>query len=198
MSSSTDKIHVMVDLETLSTRYDASIISIGAIKFNPHGDDRTEFESWMSDPDLALDSNKYFCSYLIPSQAGHIETETIIWWLQHPEAGKEAAKAIHTEEAALNAFTDWLGSTRNLVVWAKSPSADCVWLKNAWNRQGKASTPWTFKSERDVRTIQEIARDVSGKSIKEWKPDSILTHTPLVDCALQIYQVQESFRMMKK
>ena len=35
-------IHAMIDLETLSTNPNAVILTLGAVKFNPHGSDATD------------------------------------------------------------------------------------------------------------------------------------------------------------
>lgn len=185
----------MVDLETLSARHDAAILSIGAIKFNRNGDDRELFENiFKNNKTELMTSDRFFEIPVVPDQ-GHISADTVRWWFkQNPIALAAFSNAILNEAEALKAFSNWLASTRGCKIWAKSPSADCVWLTNAYERNG-LSMPWSFRSENDVRTVQTIARDVSGKSIKEWKLEG--SHSAVVDCAMQVYQVQESFRMMR-
>jgi hypothetical protein len=186
---------IMIDLETFSTRYDAAIASIGAIRFNRNGDDKDLFERIFTGGQSSLKTSDRFFEIPVVPDKGHIDPETVRWWLkQSKEAQESVANAIAGEAEALKNFANWLDSTRGYKIWAKSPSADCVWLDNAFQRNGM-KIPWDFKSENDVRTAQTIARDVSGKSIKEWKLQG--THSVLIDCALQIYQVQESFRMMR-
>lgn len=188
---------LMIDLETLSSRYDAAILQIGAIKFNPHGDDRDMLEAVLKgeqDPDSSL----FFEMPVVPNGEAHIDPETVTWWLRQKKEAQEAvANAVCDEATALQLFTNWIGDTRGMKVWAKSPSADLVWLDNAYKRMARGY-PWDFKSERDVRTIQTIAREITGKSIPNWKPEGLATHNAIVDCALQVYQVQQSYRMLMK
>lgn len=186
---------IMIDLETFSPRYDAAIASIGAIRFNRNGDDRELFEKIFKDGQTHLITSDRFFEIPIVADKGHIDPETVRWWLQQSkQAQNSIANAVVGEEEALKLFANWLGSTRGYKIWAKSPSADCVWLTNAFERN-EMKVPWDFRSEQDVRTVQTVARDVSGKSIKEWKLEG--AHSAIVDCALQVYQVQESFRMMR-
>lgn len=192
MSDYTD---LMVDCETFSTRYDAAIAQIAAIKFNRHHDDRELFENIFANgrEDL-LDPDRFFNIPIVPDM-GHIDPDTVMWWLKQTELARKAIyEATLGEADALTQFANWIGSTRGMKIWANSPSADCVWLDTAHGRHGM-STPWDFKSEHDVRTVKTLARDISGKSIKNWKLEG--SHNALIDCCKQIYQVQESFRLLR-
>ena len=82
---SATETHIMIDTETLSTFPNAGVISIGAIKFNPHGDDKAEFETWMSNPELreTLDSDKYFYINLLPSPDSHILKHKLLFVMQY-------------------------------------------------------------------------------------------------------------------
>lgn len=195
MANQVEYEDIMIDLETLSPRYDAAILSIGAIKFNRNHDDKQLFEDiWVHGKTELMTPDRFFELAIVPTH-GHIDPDTVRWWFrQSPKALASVANAIVSEPEALQQFTNWLGNTRGCKIWAKSPSADCVWLDNAFKRCN-LQLPWSYRSEQDVRTVQTIARDITGKSIKEWKIEG--AHSAIVDCALQVYQVQESFRMMR-
>jgi hypothetical protein len=74
------QIHGMIDLETLSTRPDAVILTLGAIKFNPYTQD---------DPYDPL----YF-KVDVDAQTAlgrHVMEDTINWWSTQPQEIQDEA-----------------------------------------------------------------------------------------------------------
>ena len=61
----------MLDLETLSTRNDAAIISIGLVKFDQNG--VIDSQGW------ALDFSKV---------TGHIDPGTVKWWMEQSDMAR--------------------------------------------------------------------------------------------------------------
>ncbi len=139
--------HVMVDIETMSTSPRSAIASIGAVIFDPNGDNIDDMPTFYQAIDLA--SNE---------KAGrHFSGSTIAWWLKQEEGARAALLTdvlpLHT---ALTKFQQWLTKNQPIICWANSPSFDCVILKDAFS---DFSMHWQFNywEERDVRTIKDAA-----------------------------------------
>lgn len=132
---------VMVDLETLSTRTTAAIISIGACKFNP---------ATMSITDtFHIVVDKQSCH-----EAGlHVDPETIKWWeKQSPEAraaSYDCTSGVMIGEA-LRAFAEWCGDVE---VWGNGSDFDNAILANAFAVVG-IPQPWKFWNNRCYRTMK--------------------------------------------
>lgn len=148
---------LMVDIETMSTRPNATIVSIGACLFSPIGED-TE-DSIRAEEDrcfyqvISLESNE---------QAGrHFQAGTIEWWFKQDEAARTALfenSHITNLATALYRFRRWAQDALPKVnrIWAKSPDFDCTILASAF---GATNDLWPFKfwESRCVRTAVEMA-----------------------------------------
>lgn len=134
-------INVMIDLETFSTRSNAAIVSIGAVKFQD---------------DQILDT--FYCTVDAMSckQAGlHIDKETVAWWSKQ---SKEARDALLVDpqplEQALNKFTAWFG-TQSLPTWGNGAGFDNVIMENAYRAIGQ-KRPWLPWDDRCYRTMKNL------------------------------------------
>lgn len=134
-------INVMIDLETMSTRSDAAICSIGAVKF-----EGIEI----------LDT--FYCTINIDSckDAGlRISKDTVEWWSkQNPNALKELRKNNILLPAALTNFSEWFG-TSSLQVWGNGAVFDNTILSNAYFTLGKLP-PWKAWDDRCYRTVKNL------------------------------------------
>ena len=132
---SVDKVHVMVDLETLDTSPSAVILSIGACTI--------EFGTTHSQFYIELDPNTQY--ERTKSQS------TIDWWAKQPE-GLMPQGTVAIAEALLN-FKDWLSSLRaEPIIWANGISFDGTILEHAYS-QYSLKLPWKYNAVRDYRTI---------------------------------------------
>lgn len=134
-------INVMIDLETFSTRSNAAIVSIGAVKF---------------EGDKILD--KFYCTIDAATckAAGlHIDKETLAWWAKQ---SKEARDALLVNplplDQALNKFTAWYG-TKSLPTWGNGAGFDNVILENAYFAIGQ-KRPWLPWDDRCYRTMKNL------------------------------------------
>lgn len=163
--------HLMLDLETMSTDSTAAIISIGAVEFDIITG-RTG-KSFYANIDLQS------CLDLGLT----VEASTIMWWLKQSDEARQSLSNIspNTISEVLIDFQKFIGDN-TYYIWAKSPSFDCVILKNAFQKVS-LKTPWAYLLERDVRTIlflnPELAKTVQKSSI---------AHNALADCFYQIEQ----------
>lgn len=155
--------HLMVDVETLSSRPDAALISIGAVWFDPWEDDLWVWDSppdvYGFDPERTFSQNITFDSAI---QYGHIKGETVAWWMGAKEdsPNQEARDALFTPEPkplgqVLFEFGQWVGQTRvkdeDPLMWSHA-TFDPPVLTFAFEAV-KKPMPWKFRAQRDMRTI---------------------------------------------
>lgn len=163
---------VMIDIETLSTAPNATILTIAAQPFDPLGSGHYE-------------KNHYWRLDLESQADRHINDETIGWWGTQPEA---ASEAFHPEgrvplRQALHELRPILWNATTL--WSQG-SFDFVIIENAYTSIGE-SAPWQFWKIRDSRTVISLYPDC---------PRPTVAHTALEDCRSQIQQVQTTLRQL--
>lgn len=132
---------VQIDIETLSQKKTAAIVSIGAVKFN----DQEILDTFY------ININPLSCK-----EAGlHIQPETINWWKQQkPEAYAALKNNRKSLTEALSEFKIWYGK-KSVPTWANSNSFDCVIVENAYNAIDEPC-PWKFYDERCFRTFKAM------------------------------------------
>lgn len=134
---------VMVDLETLDTAAGATIISIGAVKFDLNSD--------------LIEDGGFYASVSVESNlaAGRtISESTLCWWLQQ---SAEAQAVFHepkqSVQGALDSFTEWFGNST--FIWSNGADFDVAILTHAYRQQGW-DVPWQFWNVRCVRTYKNL------------------------------------------
>lgn len=136
--------HVMIDLETMGTRPDAAIVSIGAVSFNIE-------EGLMS---------KFYVPVSLKSSVEHggtMDPDTILWWMQQSdEACKDIIEATTPIDLALRQLDQWMAYVVNHDndlegVWGNGAMFDNVIINEAYRRLGKG-VPWTFRHDKCYRT----------------------------------------------
>lgn len=160
----------MIDIETLSTRADAAILSIAAVRF----DLKTGKVGPTFYERIANDCNKKL--------RRHIDPQTVRWWMNQKGESIYEAFTIGprvTLQNALLQLTLFITEEDGLKIWANSPSFDLVILKHAYEQLGMAE-PWEYWQERDVRTLASL-----NKTIKNGTENK-RAHHPLADCTHQI------------
>lgn len=171
--------HVMVDLETLSNKPDAAIISIGAVEFVPHtGEIKREFYER-----IEWESNG----------VRRIDASTVRWWLgQNREAIAEVMKdgGIPLRQA-LAEFMEWF--PKGGVVWSNGATFDVVVLENAYGML-KEKAPWEFFNVRDVRTVCYLAEDKIDRKSFVFEGDE---HHALHDAKHQVKYMSAMIRHLK-
>ncbi len=163
---------VMIDIETLSTEYNACIIAIGAVKFNLYDPlkKREELEL-LIDVKSCEELNCHKCE------------NTIEWWNKQPE---EVLKHVFDDEPRfhikdaiiqLNKFCKGDIQGQGLVRYWSQGAFDYIILENTIKAL-KLEPVWKFWEIRDSRTIGSICKDIPKKPTK--------AHSPVVDCNHQI------------
>lgn len=138
--------NVMIDLETLGTRADSVIMSIGAVKFDLQTG--------------AIDAaNAFYASVSIDSNheaiPRHISESTLVWWTRQ---SAEAQKVFHepktTLYAALCDLQNWFGDA-DCDVWSNGADFDIPMLAHAYHSNG-LEAPWKFYKTRCFRTMKNL------------------------------------------
>lgn len=170
---------VMIDIETMSTKTNATILTIGAIKFR-HDDlkgKRPKIE----------DMTTFYTRITMESCAENdfdICEETKDWWEKQTEQAYFEAVLnkegrIHIKDA-LMMLCDFVSDCE--IFWAQGISFDYPILEYAMKKFG-IQVPWKFWNLRDLRTILAIT-NVSLRSIK--RRCALTEHNALNDCYTQI------------
>lgn len=167
---------VMVDLETMSTANNASIISIGAVKFTLN-----------SKQDELAPEQLFYTSIDLESceEAGlHISADTIRWWMtQSPEA-QTVLKDMRRRslESALNAFSEWF--PKDAWLFGNGSTFDNIILRNAYKAVDK-DYPVSYRYDVCYRTIAKMHTDVEMSRFEG------IQHNALDDAKAQTYHLME-------
>lgn len=141
-------LQVMLDLETMSTKSNAAIVSIGAVMF--------------SKDDGIVDKFYRTVDLRTSKAAGlHIDPETVKWWGQQSE---EAQKALTIDNVSLNQalddFTEWYGKEK-IPVWGNGSTFDNVILSHAYDSLN-LTKPWPWYLDYCYRTMKNIYKKVEA------------------------------------
>ena len=179
--------NVMVDIETLNTDPDAVVLSIGAVAFD------------QSPPLEKLPS--FFERLILQPQLDRgctVSADTIKWWMQQDRTAIEAAFFAGGEVPVFSAITHLVGflSARcnfgvdQVFVWANSPSFDCTIIRNLAGTVMGSPPLWSFRNERDVRTLRAVADLESAPGPADL---GYVAHHPIGDCLAQVEVVRRCY-----
>ena len=133
-------MHLMIDIETLATAPDATILTVAAQAFNPLGQGYYD--------------TKYYARVDLDSQANRaVEQGTLDWWAKQSEFAREEAFA-EQDRIPLDQVLDDLGKIiwKSSSIWANGPTFDMTILENAYKSYNKP-LPWQYYKVRDCRTV---------------------------------------------
>lgn len=173
----TCSMHLMIDLETLATTPDAAILTIGACKFDPKGNDI---------------HSTYYERIVLETQEGYgriINEDTLSWWSQQDkqiqeDAFGEGVDRIDLKDAMKKLYTFGLGTSN---IWSHGAIFDVVIIEDICRSFQQAVT-WKFWEVRDTRTLFDLA----GVNVRiEGK------HNALTDAVAQAKAVQQSYQKLK-
>jgi hypothetical protein len=172
---------IMIDLETLATSPNAAVLTIGAVRFDPFGDDISDPKCQKLYIKVDLDS----CDELNLE----VNDDTIAWWAsQSKEAQEEAFNPegrIHVREAFNQLYKFSWGAKR---VWSHGASFDTVICENIFRKLKKA-VPWKFWEVRCTRTLFDLGMDP--------RRPPVLKHHALEDAWNQAVGVQNVYRSLR-
>ena len=172
---------IMIDLETLDVLPSATILTIGAVKFDPFGDDVNEPSCEKFYVRVDVDScDRIGCTV---SQA------TLDWWGNQSQAAQDEAfdpaNRIDIVDAMNQLYKFCWGAKR---VWSHGAGFDVIIMEHIFRKIGKA-VPWQFWEVRDTRTLFDIG-------INPNRPP-VLKHHALEDAWNQAVGVQNVFKSLR-
>lgn len=186
----------MLDLETLGTGHNAAIISIGATRFNL--EDVETFDQIMADKERL-----FFAKIYLKDLQGDINGETVEWWLQQSE---EARREVVTSpdhvatHVALSLFDSFMFKSEvdvdKRTVWGNGSVFDNVILSSAYKRSSELQRPWTYRGDRDVRTIVAVTKQLYPDLDLSMYRRSGIAHRAVDDAVNQVLMVQHCYRRL--
>lgn len=189
-------INVGIDIETLSTKPTAAIISIAAKSFDL-GDEH------VSESSIVINVNATSCAI-----SGYdIDPETCKWWTDKDVEVKtgllQKACTIHE---ALTQLTIWISNLKKnesadeVIVWTQGSDFDLAILRNAYSKEfpekSRDATPWKYTNARCARTyVLEGLKLLFGYSDKPYSNipndgQEYKAHDPLSDISRTISNIQ--------
>lgn len=170
-------IHAMIDLETLDTRPQCTVLSLGAVKFDPFSNAEPHSELYFK---ISIDDQ---------DRLGRTTSdETIAWWAkQDPKIMEEAfdqTGAVTVEEALVQ-LNKWAVGLDE--IWAQGYGFDITMLEDMYRSIGKP-IPWQFWQVSDARTITKRMPKDPRKDMQT------NLHNALADAYFQAKSVQIIFK----
>ncbi|EPY4307396.1 3'-5' exonuclease [Klebsiella quasipneumoniae] len=173
-----DYVHVMVDLETMGKKHNASIVAIGAVVFDP------------ATGSIGESFYKVVCLESSVNWGAVIDPSTVIWWLKQ---SSEARSAIVNDDAiplldVLLQFREFVsdnvaGGSKKAQVWGNGASFDNSILRSSYDCIAE-DYPWEYWNDRDVRTMVELGQAI-GFDPKTTIPFEGDRHNALADAIHQ-------------
>lgn len=173
-----DATHIVIDLETLAQSPRAAIATIGLVVVQ----------------NLEIVAELYLRVELENTQQQGLvcDTATAAFWLRQSEEARRELSCRDDRvplDSALGEVINLVGRYSSPLIWANSPSFDCVILRTAFEYCG-FSTPWPFWRERDIRTLVALypaLREIPFEGVK---------HHALHDARHEARQVIEGLRLV--
>lgn len=176
------RVDVMIDIETLGTGADSTIIQIAAIAFDISTGDHIDMF------DLTADIEKNI-------RPLKVDGSTLKWWLHTDKELLQQllTSGVYSSEEVLHKFYTWLhsltGDMRDVYLWGNGIIFDNKMIQYQLEDLG-LEYPIYYKNDRDVRTLLELASIKTGLSEKEIKnkfnDESLREHDALDDVIYQI------------
>jgi hypothetical protein len=171
---------IMLDIETLGTRPECVVLTLGAVKFNPYTMDEPGPGLY-----LRLDADEQI------ALGREVQEDTLQWWMTQAEDVREEALGEGTDRVKLEdmykQLNKFLVGCNN--IWCQGPAFDMVILENIYRQMGWP-TPWQFWQIRDSRTLFGVHGDPREKN-------KAGLHNALEDCVSQAQGVQQIYSRLE-
>lgn len=165
--------HICVDVETLSTKPNAIIVTIAAVKFNLNSDNIETFSV-----NINPRSSKNF--------GLHISQDTLDWWRkQNPEAVNAWQHSQIGLEDGLDQFSAFC-NTSDMLYWSNGTHFDFPILESSYDATNK-KVPWKYWNVHELRTAYLLG-DLDPK--KEERVG--VYHNAVDDCLTQIKNLKKA------
>ncbi len=176
--------HVMVDIETIDTRPEAAVLSVGAVVFSF---------------DKGPQTFPYYSSMEINSQlikGRRVNHDTLKFWAHQEDDARHAAFNGGAETAVV--LGSLAGTIRSgltgpdATIWAYPAAFDLAILTGLFADYNLV-LPWHYRQQRCARTLHHLAGNPDpGEVNMAFVRDKYPRHHPIYDCALHIAQARAS------
>ena len=148
--------HAMIDIETLDTCPEATVLSVGAVRFDPFtAIEPNHRKLWRPMVSEQLDAGRT------------ASDDTIAWWAKQDAAVRETT---FTEQGRIPVTHFFAELNKYLVgvdkIWCQGPQFDMVILENLF-KQYEHHTNWAFWQIMDSRTIFNMMPVDPRKAIQQ-------------------------------
>lgn len=173
--------HAMIDIETLATKPDAVVLTVGGIKFNPYSSEEphTPFS-------VRLDIDEQTAKGRV------IDPNTIEWWSKQDKAIQDEAFSEEDRVSVMDFIADlnkWLNGTE--LKWAQGSRFDYGILEDLIENSFEQHKNWFFWQEADSRTLgQLVPKDLRKDNSGNQKD----LHSALADAYNQAKAVQKAYK----
>lgn len=159
------QVHLMIDIETMSTRPDAALLAIGAVTFTvADGVDHSNAREWLVDLGDSV------------AHGGRMDPDTVLWWTQQSERARRGLVATRQlrESAALEGLA-WMisGLPPKPWIWGNGADFDLVVIGSALDRHHMRPL-WPFWQQRCLRTLRKLLPHVPAPDRAEEEKHSAL------------------------
>ena len=170
-------MHVMIDIETLSTTPDAVVMSVGAVKFDPKATrPPTNKTLWRPDIDEQTERDR------------HVSESTLEWWSKQPAHIQEDAFSDDHRVEVLSFMKELnrycVGAEK---IWCQGPQFDLLILENLYSQWGH-HYGWQFWQVMDCRTLFQLMPIDPRKAIQQD------LHSADADAYYQAIGVQQCYK----
>lgn len=169
-------MNIMIDIETLSSKNNAAIASIGAVAFDP--------ELFNSVEELRQNSFYRVLNIRQQTRYRHFDGDTIYWWLNQSEEAKQAI-CVDPKDIfmVIGEFSDWYKEMNGDTTWAYGATFDHVVLRSFYETF-ESIYPVHYRNQSCMRTVTQLS-GVKCPEIKE-----LIKHNALDDCIKQTIWLQ--------
>ena len=169
--------HAMIDIETLDTRPNSVVLSVGAVKFDPYAEIEPHTKTlWRPGVDDQL------------AQGRTMSNTTLEWWAKQAEHIKDST---FTEKGRISVHKFFAELNKYLVgvdkVWCQGPQFDMVILEDLF-KQFDHHMNWAYWQVCDCRTIFNMMPVDPRKAIQQD------LHSAEEDAYWQAVCVQQTFQ----
>lgn len=187
-----NRVGVMLDLETLDLGPRSAILQVGAIAFpldDPESEMRRIDQYLPVQPQITLGRTVSF--------------GTIRWWMDQDAKARERfidnegndmdelTALVRSVYRKLNDIVAQVGDS-NVEFWAKGPQLDVVNLETLFVDCG-VDVPWRYDAVMDLRTLMRLA----GVHTADVDRSGIVPHVAISDCQFQIRCYVEAMRRLR-
>jgi hypothetical protein len=174
---------VMIDIETLSTKPEAVVLSVGAVKFNMH-DEPVEKIHWRLSIDEQTEADR------------DISDDTLEWWSKQALAVRAE---VFSEDNRISVPEFFKELNRYVTgcdkIWCQGPQFDLVIIENLY-RQFEHHWSWQYWQVMDSRTLFQVMKHFNFEDPRKGVQQDL--HNAAEDAYWQAIGVQKMYSAIGK